>query len=104
MGASFVLRELMRLGLLRQPLARRYCYVPSLRVCRLLEDLGCESLRTLPLADRSSEIHRFLVVHLDSERATFGQAFDLPLLALAEDPELQDRLLGHGLPSEDDGV
>jgi hypothetical protein len=102
MGASFVLRELMRLGVLRQSLAHRYCYVPSLRVCRLLEDLGCSPLATVPFAERSSEIHRFLVSHLDAERATFGQTFDLPLLALAEDPDLQDRLLGYGLPPEAD--
>ena len=44
-----------------------------------------------------------VVDHLGAERATFDRSFDLPLLALADDPDLQDELLGHALPSEDDG-
>jgi hypothetical protein len=102
-GTCFVLRELMRLRVLRKPWAYRYCYVPALRVCSLLENLGCSAVGALPSAERSSEIHRFLVSHLGAERATFDQAFDLPLLALAEDPDLQDRLMGHELPREENG-
>jgi len=100
-GACFVLRELMRLGLLHQPLAYRYCYVPARRVCVLLEELGCSNLQTLPPANCSSDIHRFLVEHLGDDRATFGRGFDLPLLALADDRVLQDQLLGGALPSDD---
>jgi hypothetical protein len=50
-----------------------------------------------PAADRSAEIHRLLVTLLGGERATFLRAFDLPLIALAEDQELQETLLGRRL-------
>jgi len=102
MGTCFVMRELMRLKRLNQPLAYRYCYVPSRRVCTLVEDLGCSSLRMLPPADRSSAIHKFLADHVDAKLATFNHCFDLPLLALSEDTDLQQTLLGHGLAPEED--
>ena len=99
-----MLRELMRLGHLNQSLAFRYCYLPAGRVRALLEDLGCSDLRRLPPADRSSAIHRFIVDQLGFERATFDRSFDLPLLALASDPILQGKLLGHALPAEEHDV
>jgi hypothetical protein len=101
-GACFVMRELIRFGRLRQPLAHRYCYVPSLRVCTLLEQMGCANLHVLALPDRSSGIHRFVAEHLGPERATFDRSFDLPLLALADDPDLQIELLGRVVSPDND--
>lgn len=99
-GASFVLRELVRFGLIAQPLAHRHCYVPAQRVRSLLVALGSTDMITASREDYSSTIHRFLVKYLDLERATFGLGFDLPLLALAEDDELQRRLLGRPLETD----
>lgn len=101
MGACFVLRELARLGVLRQPHAHPHCYVAPRRVCDLLEALGCVHLRALPTTDRSSAIHAFLVDNIGAEQATFGLTFDLPLLALADNPDLQGELLGHVLPRDE---
>lgn len=103
MGACFVLRELTRLRVLRQPLAYRYCYVAPVRVCVLLEALGCPGLQVLSAADRSSGVREFVGTHLGAERATFGLAFDLPLLAVADDRNLQDRFLRRQLPPEPGG-
>lgn len=94
MGACFVLRELHRAGHVDQQLAHRYCFVPVRRVCDLLADLGCTDIRTPFHADKSSAAYRFLVEKLDLKRATFGRSFDLPLLALADSPELQSEILG----------
>ena len=95
LGASFIVRELMRLEVLNQHHANPYCYVPALRVRRLLGNLGCQGLESLRhKKDRSPIIYRFLKKHLKEERATFGRSFDLPLLALNDDPELRKELLG----------
>jgi hypothetical protein len=39
---------------------------------------------------------------MGDQRATFAGAFDLPLLALADSPELQERLLGGPLDLDED--
>ena len=99
-GASFVLRELVRFGRIAQPLAHRHCYVPAQRVRSLLVAIGCTDMVTASTGDYSSTIHRFLVQHMGEERATFGLAFDLPLLTLAENDELQQRLSGGPLETD----
>jgi hypothetical protein len=53
------------------------------------------------MTPRSLAIHAFLVEHLGPEAATFGRAFDLPLLALADNQDLQNTLIGHALVSDD---
>jgi sarcosine oxidase delta subunit len=103
-GVCFVLRELTRLGILQQELAHRHCYVPGGRVCEVLEALGCPDLRSLPATIRSSAIHKFLVENMEEGRATFGLTFDLPLLALGEDVDLQRKLCGRPLLTEDNGT
>lgn len=91
-GACFVMRELTRKDVIRQPHLHAYCYVPSQSVLSVLEKLGC-NMRSAPPPDQSQQIYRFLEQHLGPERATFGRTFDLPLLALAGDPRLQQDLL-----------
>ena len=70
----------------------------------LLTAIGCTEIVAASTVDYSSTIHGFLVRHLGEERATFGLAFDLPLLvarltvhglftALAGIPERHDDLL-----------
>lgn len=103
-GVCFVLRELTRLGILQQELAHRHCYVPAGRVCEILEAIGCPDLRSLPATIRSSAVHKFLVENMEEGRATFGLSFDLPLLALDEDVELQRKLCGRPLLPEDNGT
>jgi len=47
-------------------------------------------------------MYEFLVHHLGSDRATFDLSFDLPLLAVSEDNDLQIRFLHETLPEEED--
>jgi hypothetical protein len=75
-GQHFVARELVRRGLLDAPAFAPYCYVPIRRVRRLVEDWG-------GVGESSAGIYAWLVDHLGPKDATFGGAFDLPLLAAA---------------------
>jgi hypothetical protein len=103
MGVYFVIRELTRLDILRNDHVHRHCYVPAGRVCALLKVLGCDEVEGASMNERSGVIHKFLIAHLGPERATFGRSFDLPLLALSEDEELQQTFCGRTFAADGDG-
>jgi hypothetical protein len=93
-GACFVLRELVRRGILTNRAIDPHCYVPSRAVRWFLRQLGCPGLDDdRPRPEMSRSIHDFLSEHLGAERAGFGRSFDIPLLLLAENPELQSTVL-----------
>jgi hypothetical protein len=89
-GASFVVRELARFGVLRGRQVHPHCFVPYRRVRALLQN-GFGVPEIAAGYEGSRQIHGFLADHLDDP--TFGGSFDLPLLALAEDPGLQQQFL-----------
>ena len=103
-GACFVVRELMRFGVLADARAHKYCYLPTRRVRALLGLMGCQSLEGEERAVQSAIIHSFLVKHLGAEKSTFLRSFDLPLQALAEDKQLQLVLLGQEVPCEEEDL
>lgn len=93
MGACFVIREMSRKGIINNPLAHRYCYVPKESVRNFVHRLGCHDLKDeKDHSTRSKLIYEFLVHHLGKERAIFDGSFDLPLLEVAENPTLQQEL------------
>jgi len=93
-GACFVLRELMRAGVLTNKHAYSHCYVPVKRVRDFfIEEFGCRNLLTEQRIVVSKVIHELIVKHLGSDRATFNMSFDLPFLILAENPDLKFKLL-----------
>lgn len=93
MGACFIIREMTRKGIISNPHAFCYCYVPKGAVRNLLIKLGCDDLRFENDHGRRSQIiQKFLISHLKDEYATFDKSFDLPLLAVAEDTLLQRQL------------
>ncbi len=101
MGACFVLRELVRKGVITNPKAHKLCYVPRKPVRELLSKLGCHEIEYANTPEmRSKEIHRFLSNHLGKERATFNNSFDLPLLMIAKSQALQAELLHTTILSE----
>jgi hypothetical protein len=105
MGTCFVVRELVRHGIITNKLAYRYCYVPVGRVRKLLSTLGCGGLDLSSNRwEISSAIYDFLKECLGEEKAIFQNAFDLPLLAVyeKENIDLQRKLFGQELPEEDD--
>ena len=106
-GACFVVRELMRLGVLSSEHAREHarphCYAPVARVSELLNSIGCQGLDSdAPQRWKQSvTIYEFLCEHL-RERATFDGAFDIPFLIIAGDKHLQQQLFGSNV-SQDEG-
>ncbi|GAM10429.1 hypothetical protein OR1_02718 [Geobacter sp. OR-1] len=93
MGACFVMRELARKKIINNQLAHRYCYVPRRPVRNLLERLGCHGLNNgFDHETRSKMIHEFLCTHLGDKKATFENSYDLPLLIVAMDTDLQVQL------------
>ena len=84
-GNNFVLRELVRNSVIKQPLIHRHCYVPVKRVREILIKIGCKGLEgEYNKIRKSSIIYNFLRKHLGEKKATFNNAFDIPLLAVAE--------------------
>lgn len=103
MGQCFVLRELVRKGVITNKHAHRHCYVPSKRVRDLLMSLGCEGLgQSSRKWELSLHIHEFLVDHLGDEAATFQHCFDIPFQIIAEDEGLQAKFLQRTIAFKDD--
>ena len=103
-GACFVVRELVRLGILSSEHVHRHCYTPIGRVRKLLESIGCPGLDSEASQrwEQSVAIYEFLSEYLE-ECATFNGAFDIPFLIIAEDGDLQNEFFGrHISPNEDD--
>jgi hypothetical protein len=88
-GANFVLRELVRLGILRRDDKRlwRCCFVPSRRVKRLLfaitSDPKLDDNNYSRPWELSYVIHELLAGFL-SDESHFGYTFDIPLLLLSD--------------------
>jgi len=102
-GACFVVRELVRMGILASHHAHDHAYVGVGRVRNVFVRLGMPDLRGEGASYRHSLlIHRFLVDHLGPDRAHFNRCFDLPFLAIAEDAQLQKRFLDCQLPPEEE--
>jgi hypothetical protein len=103
MGQCFVLRELVRRGVLTNTHAHPHCFVPVARVRRMLLQMGCDELsqRQRPW-EWSRSIHRFLVGHLGAVAATFYGDFDIPLQVIAEDAGLQAMFFTAAIEFEDD--
>jgi hypothetical protein len=103
MGQCFVLRELLRLGVLSNSYAYPHCFVPVARVRRMMINLGCNSLITSQQPwEWSRDIFAFLQLHLGGDAAKFGGAFDIPLQIVADDMSLQMRFFDTAIESDDD--
>jgi hypothetical protein len=102
-GACFVVRELVRTGVLQNEFAHDHAYVAVGRVRYLFARLGMTNLQKESASyQHSRQIRDFLVDHLGPARAHFDRCFDLPFLAIAEDSELQTRFLDCQLPQDDE--
>lgn len=89
MGQCFIMRELVRMNVIRDRHAYRHCFVPVARVRSLLQRLGCQGLDTPSRRwELSPVIHRFLSQHLGGDTAPFFPDFDIPLQIIAEDASL----------------
>ncbi|MBD2463399.1 hypothetical protein H6G89_20410 [Oscillatoria sp. FACHB-1407] len=97
-GSTFIVRELVRGGILSNPGMRPYAYVPVRRVRAMLFAIGCSAVRgdsRRTAVENSMSIHDFLVEHLGEEDATYFGDYDLPFLMLQDEPgDIQEKLLG----------
>lgn len=78
-GGCFVLRELVRNGVITQPHAFPHCFVPTKRVTDFFSRLSCGIPENAGYPG-SKIIYEFVVQHLGEEQATFGNCFDIPFL------------------------
>jgi hypothetical protein len=94
LGANFIMREMARFEVLKNPLAFEHCYVPVGRLREFMKQIG-----------GFDGIYGCLCHHLGEERATFANAFDLPLLFVADSQPLQQRFLNAplSLPEGEEG-
>jgi hypothetical protein len=102
-GLNVVLRELKRTGVLTSPFIDPHTFSPSARVRELLRELNPEEASDWDLQDadpgKSVTIHRIVLSSLQEEDLQLpADCFDFPLLALAEDRELLQEILGIDLP------
>jgi hypothetical protein len=79
-GAPFVVRELVRAGILDSDRISPYCWRPTWRVRKFLQTLGFDTRPDeTATADMSRDIHRFVRGQIGDENARFCGDFDLPL-------------------------
>lgn len=95
-GACYMLRELVRLGAVNNPLFYRYCYVPTKQVRELVaaSNSGMAFLSSLSREEQAVEIWSNAAEVLGPDAATMNFAFDIPLRVVASDRDLQVKLLG----------
>ncbi len=85
LGGHLVVRELLRHGVIRNPLAVSHAYSPIERIQRLFASFNAS-------ITNAREIYALLCEHLDETGATFNGAYDIPLRIVAGDQELQQSL------------
>ena len=85
-GSHLVIRELLRHGVLQNPLAVPHAYAPIGRVREFFGAFGL-SIET------SEGIHQLLTEHLGAERATFGGDYDIPLRIVSASDSWHRQLL-----------
>lgn len=84
-GQHFVIRELLRTGVVNNPKAIPYAYMPSRGVITLLNRLGIH-------AETAPEMFWGLAAELGEVRARFKDYYDIPLRIVAYSDELQWRI------------
>ncbi|MBI1924752.1 hypothetical protein HYR99_10915 [Candidatus Poribacteria bacterium] len=91
-GVCFVVREMVRQGVITNLYAYEHCYTPVKRMRKLLSSICCPDLEehTSSRWERSKIIYDFLSAYLGN-RATFDLSFDIPFLIISENKALEQR-------------
>lgn len=98
LGQHVVIRELLRCHVLSSEAAKAMAFKPGDAVKQMLSGIGFEYLAGEGVT--SEQIYDELCNCL-GEDATFGGAYDIPLLILAADTALQRQILGNSVTYED---
>jgi len=99
-GRHVVIRELVRRGLCQPGPLASYCWVPHARVLRVVGWLTGQT-PTDPVDHQATS--RWIAGRIDKHIEpgwTFHGSFDIPLQLLAQDLELQQRVLGMAIPDD----
>jgi hypothetical protein len=92
MGLHWILRELVRLGILNGSHIYKDCWVPSELVLRFLQPLGLSSPNDgSSNSEKALAIFEFLALELKTDTPHLHRAFDIPLRHIASNTELQRR-------------
>ena len=97
MGSCFLIREMIRVELIQNPQKwGRFCFMPVKRVRALTRRLGLCDLKedyvsSQERIEQSAEIHDALAMTLPDP--TFGGAYDIPLLIVAEDAAILEEAM-----------
>lgn len=97
-GANFMLRELVRNGVLNGASAivsSEHCFVPHLRVRQLLNELGMQLDEEHAYMNQSQKIYEFISLHIGKEKAIFDFSFDIPFQIISRDNQLQGQLFSN---------
>jgi hypothetical protein len=98
-GANFMLRELVRNGVLNGASAivsSEHCFVPHLRVRQLLkEDLGMQLDEEHADINQSQKIYQFISHYIGKEKAIFDFSFDIPFQIISKDILLKQQLFSN---------
>ncbi len=81
LGQHLVIRELLRLKVLKSDVACQQAFAPRSAVLALMSSLGRDHLST------SRDIYEALVDELGEDEACFGGSYDIPLQLIASDEE-----------------
>jgi len=92
-GICFVLRELVRRGVLKNPEVHPYCFTPVQRVREAVEFVTGAQVGAEEHVESSQRIYEALAAHLDEDELTFGLSFDRPFRYGSED-HLREILAG----------
>lgn len=101
-GSNFVVRELLRHGVLKNELLSEHAFVPYKGVRNLLRDMGCELIDPQAGMGNSPQIYQFICQHLDKDKVSFDNSWDIPLMLVANDWSLQHELLGREMTDWDE--
>ena len=91
MGLHWVLRELVRLKVVRGEHLFPDCWVPSEQVLNVLRPLGLASDEGLHNPQKARAIFDFLAFELGTETPNLHRAFDIPLRHVASNVDLRHR-------------
>jgi hypothetical protein len=91
-GACFVVRELLRTGLLRRQSAHQHAFIPTFSLRNFAERIGLD-IENEASVEVSGQIYSEIARYLTPQKATFECAFDIPLQIIAADKELENQIL-----------
>lgn len=92
MGLHWVLRELVRLKIIRGDHLLPDCWVPSRRVLNFLERLGYEISAESSNSEKARSVFNFMAEKMNTNNPHLHYSFDIPLRHVASDEDLQRRL------------